>query len=68
MNETSTDSFCKNYSLESILNKPRCYKNPKSPLSFDLILNNQKETFLRAKSKEAWLSDFGKTVVSVFFF
>ena len=66
MSEPSLDEFCQNYNLESILNKPTCFKNPKNPSCIDLVLTNKQERFLKAKTVETGLSDFHKMVVSVF--
>ena len=31
INEPSLDEFCPTYYLESNINKPTCFKNPKNP-------------------------------------
>ena len=66
MSEPSIDEFCQTYNLESIVNKPTCFKNPKNPSCIDLMLTNKQERFLKAKTVETGLSDFHKMVVSVF--
>ena len=66
MREPSLDEFCQTYNLESIVNKPTCFKNPKNPSCIDLMLPNKQERFLKAKIVETRLSDFHKMVVSVF--
>ena len=66
MNELSLNEFCQTYNLESIVNKPTCFKNPKNPSCIDLMLTNKQERFLRTKTVETGLSDFHKMVVSVF--
>ena len=38
MSELSLDEFCPTYNLESIVNKPNCFKNPKNPSYIDLVL------------------------------
>ena len=66
MSEPSLDEFCQTYNLESIVNKPTCFKNPKNPSCIDLMLTNKQERFLKAETAETGLSDFHKMVVSVF--
>ena len=66
MSEPSLNEFCQTYNLESIVNKPTCFKNPKNPSCIDLILTNKQERFLKAKTVETRLSDFHKIVVSAF--
>ena len=60
------DELNSKYDLESIINKPTCFKNPKNPSCIDLMLTNKQEKFLKAKTFETWLSDFHEMVVSVF--
>ena len=66
MSEPSLDEFCQTYNLESIVNKPTCFKNPKNPLCIDLVPSNKQERFSKAKTVETGPSDFHKMVVSVF--
>ena len=66
MNELSLNEFCQAYNLESIVNKPTCFKNPKIPSCIDLMQANKQERFLKAPTIETGLSDFHKMVVSVF--
>ena len=66
MSEPSLDEFCQTYNLESIVNKPTCFKNPKNPSCIDLMLTNKQERFLKVKTVETGLYDFHKMVVSVF--
>ena len=66
MSEPSLDVFCQTYNLESIINKPTCFKNSKNPSCIDLMLTNKQERFLKAKTLETGLSDFHKMVASVF--
>ena len=66
ISEPSLNEFCQTYNLESIVNKPTCFKNPKNPSCIDLMLTNKQERFLKAKTVETGLSDFHKMVVSVF--
>ena len=66
MSEPSLGELCQTYSLESIVNKPTCFQNPKNLSCIDLVLNNKQKRFLKAKTVETGLSDFQKMVVSVF--
>ena len=66
MSEHSLDEFCQNYNLESTVNKPTCFKNPKNPSCIDPLLNNKQKRSLKAKTIETGLSNFHKMVVSVF--
>ena len=66
MSEPSLYEFFQTYNLESIVNKPTCFKNPKYPSCIDLVLTNKQEKFLKAKTVETGLSDFRKMMVSVF--
>ena len=43
-----------------------CYKNPKKPLSIEMVLTYKKERFLKDKSIETGLSDFNKMAASIF--
>ena len=66
MSEPSIKEFCQTCNLESIVNKPTCFRNPKNSSCIDLVLTNKQERFLKAKTVEAGLSDFHKMVVSIF--
>ena len=66
MSEPSLNKFFQTYNLESIVNKPTCFKNAKNPSCIDLMLTNKQERFLKAKTVETGLSDFHKMVLSVF--
>ena len=66
VNLNSLNEFCQTYNLESIVNKSTCFKNPKNPSCIELLLTNQQERLLKAKTVKARLSKFHKMVVSVF--
>ena len=66
MSEPSLDELCQTCNLESIVNKPTCFKNPKNPSRIDMVLTNNQNRFLKVKTVETELSDFHKMVVSVF--
>ena len=40
MEDLPRKTFCSNYNLTSMINKPTCYKNPDKPTCTDLILTN----------------------------
>ena len=65
MSEPSLNEFCQTYNLESIVNKPTCFKNPKNPSCIDLMLTIKQERFLKAKTVQTGLSDIHKMVVPV---
>ena len=44
MSEPSLDEFCQTYNLESTVNKPTCFKNPKNRSCIDLMLTNKQES------------------------
>ena len=54
--EPSIKEFCQTCNLESIVNKPTCFRNPKNSSCIDLVLTNKQERFLKAKTVEAGLS------------
>ena len=58
-------NFCQTYYLESNINRPNCFKNPRNPSCLDRVLTNKQERFLKAKTVKNGLSDFHKMVVSV---
>ena len=58
MSESSLDEFCQTYNLESIVNKPICFKNPTKPSCIDLVLTIKQEKFLKGKTVETGISDF----------
>ena len=66
MSEPFLNEFSQTYNLESIVNKLTLFKNPKDSSCLDLMLATNQERFLKAKTVETGLSDFQKTVVSVF--
>ena len=57
--------FCQTYNLESMVNKPTCFKNTKNPLCIDPVLTSKQDRFSKAKSVETGLSNFHKMTVSV---
>ena len=63
MTKTFLGEFCHPSNLDCILNKLTCYKNPKKPLSIEMVLTYR---FLKDKSIETGLSDFNKMAASIF--
>ena len=59
------DSFCRSYSLKSLIKKPTCFKNPDYPTCIDLILTNRQKSFQNSTIKETGLSDVHKFTVTV---
>ena len=55
MSEPSLNEFCQTYNLESIVNKPTCFKNPKNPSCIYLMLTNKQQRFLKAKTVMGYL-------------
>ena len=49
MSEPSPEEFCQACNLESIVNKPTCFKNPKNPSCINLVLTYKQERFLKPK-------------------
>lgn len=38
-------NFCEAYDFKNLINDPTCYKNPKNPISVDLIMTNKLKCF-----------------------
>ena len=38
-------NFCETYDFKNLINDPTCYKNPKNPISIDLIMTNKLKCF-----------------------
>ena len=56
--------FVNHISLENMVEKPACFKNPVKPTCIDLIITNKPGIFQNAKTYETGLSDFHELVVS----
>ena len=54
-----------NKGLNSIINKPTCYKNPDKPTCIDLILTNCLRSFQNSCVMATGLSDFHMMIVTV---
>ena len=63
--DVSIKTFCSNFNLTSMINKPTCYKNPDKPTCIDLILTNCPGSFQNSCVIETGLSDFHKMIVTV---
>ena len=58
-------SFCENYNIRSVVNKPTCFKNPENPSCIDLILTNKPRSFIKTGVIKTGLSEYHKLVASV---
>ena len=56
--ESQMENFCNLNCLESLIQKPTCYKNPSQPTCIDLILTNRPSYFQHSEVFETNLSDF----------
>ena len=50
------ENFCNSNCLESLIQKPTCYKNPSQPACIDLILTNRPSYFPHSEVFETNLS------------
>ena len=60
----SMQEFWESHSLENMVKKPTCFKNPAKPTCIDLIITNKPGMLQNAKTYETGLPDFHKLVVS----
>ena len=58
-------TFCKSYSLNSLIKQPTCFKNLEKPSCIDLILTNKPRSFQTKCAIETGLSDFHRMAISV---
>ena len=58
------ENFCNLNRLESLIQKPTCYKNPSHPSWIDLILTNQPSYFQHSEVFETNLSNFHLLIVT----
>ena len=65
LSDNFVDSFCRSYSLKSLIRKPTCFKNPDYSTCIDLILTNRQKSFQNSTIKETGLSDVHKFTVTV---
>ena len=65
MENSSIKTFCSNFNLTSMINKPTCYKNPDKPTCIDLILTNCPGSFQNSCVIGTGLSDFHKMIVTI---
>ena len=64
--ESQMENFCNLNCLESLIQKPTCYKNPSQPTCIDLILTNRPSYFQHSEVFETNLSDFHLLTVTEF--
>ena len=63
--DEALQSFCKSYSLHSLIKQPTCFKNPDNPSCIDLFLTNKPRSFQTKCIIETGLSDFHRMTISV---
>ena len=62
--ENVLTSFCNQYNLKTLIDKPTCYKNPNNPTYIDVILTNRENTFSNTSVTETGLSDYHKMTIT----
>ena len=65
VDDEALQTFCKFYSLHSLIKQPACFKNPENPSCIDLILANKPRSFQTKCVIETGLSDFHRMTISV---
>ena len=65
VDDEALQTFCKFYSLHSLIKQPTCFKNPENPSCIDLILTNKSRSFQSKCVIETGLSDFHRMKISV---
>ena len=65
MEDSSIKTFCSNYNLISMINKPTCNKDPDESTCIDLIFTNCLGSFQNSCVIERGLSDFHKMMKMV---
>ena len=65
VDDEALQTFCKFYSLHSLIKQPTCFKNPENPSCIDLILTNKPRSFQTKCVIETGLSDFHRMTISV---
>ena len=63
--DSSVKNICSSQNLTSMINMPRCHKNPEKGSCIDIILTNCPRSFQSSCAIETGLSDFHKLVVTV---
>ena len=58
VDDEALQTFCKSYSLNSLIKQLTCFKNPENPSCIDLILTNKPRSFQTESVIETRLSDF----------
>ena len=58
MSDKAMEDFCSLNNLESLINKPTCYKNHENPACIDRILTNRPSYFQLRNVFETGISDF----------
>ena len=65
VDDEALQTFCKFYSLHSLIKQPAYFKNPENPSCTDLILTNKPRSFQTKCVIETGLSDFHRMTISV---
>ena len=66
VDDEALQTFCKFYSLHSLIKQPTCFKNLENPSCIDLFLTNKPRSFqTKCVIIETGLSDFHGTTISV---
>ena len=65
IDEQNMKSFYDNYSLESLIRQPKCYKNFEKPTCIDLMLTNMPHSFQSTCVTETGLPDFHLMTLTV---
>ena len=65
VDDEALQSFCKSYSLHSLIKQPTCFKNSENPSCIDLILTNKPRSFQTKCVIQTKSSDFHRMIISV---
>ena len=66
LKEANMTTFCNQYKLKTLNEKPTCFKNYTNPSCIDLYLTNCPKSLQSTLTIETGLSDFYKLIVTVF--
>ena len=66
ISDFNMESFCTRNNFKCIIKEPTCYKNPDNLTCIDLRLTNSPKNFQELPTLESGLTDFYKTVLTVF--
>ena len=63
--DTDMKAFLSDFSLESLIQLPTCFKSSTNPSCTDLILTNYKNSFMHSKTLETRISNYHILVIAV---